>query len=208
MDRITVTDVVTHWRLDPAAAVLVAVSAVAYGRAVLALRARGRRWPVARSVSWAIAMVAAVLATQSGIGRYDDERLTVHMVQHLLLGMVVPFAAVCAAPLTLAMQGGGPATRRQVRRMLHSRAARVLPLPLVTWTLFGGGIVAIYLTPLLGLSARNPWVHLLVHAHLVFAGSLFLAGLVGADPSPRPLPHGARLLMALTAVPFHAFLGL
>jgi putative membrane protein len=149
-----------------------------------------------------------VLATQSGIGRYDDERLTIHMVQHLLLGMVVPFAAVCAAPLTLAMQGGSPATGRQVRRMLHSRAARVLTLPLVTWTLFGGGIVAIYLTPLLGLSARNWWVHLLVHAHLVFVGSLFLAGLVGADPSPRPLPHGARLLMALTAVPFHAFLGL
>ena len=39
-------------------------------------------------------------------------------------------------------------------------------------------------------------------------GCLFLAGLVGADPSPRPLGHGARLLSVLTAVPFHAFLGL
>ena len=47
-----------------------------------------------------------------------------------------------------------------------------------------------------------------MHTHVLASGTLFLAGLVGADPSPRPLAHGARLLSVLTAVPFHAFLGL
>ena len=38
-------------------------------------------------------------------------------------------------------------------------------------------------------------------------GCLFLWPLVGIDVTPRPLPHGARLLAVLVAVPFHAFLG-
>lgn len=208
VDELTVGDVVRGWQLDPAPLVATAVAAGAYARGVRRLAARGRAWPVLRSVSWAISLVAAVVATQSGIGRYDDARLTVHMVQHLLLGMVVPFAAVCGAPLTLALQSGRAGTRLLLRRVLHHPVAAVVAHPLVTWGLFGGGMVVIYLTPLLDLSARDPWVHLGVHLHLVVAGSLFLAGLVGADPSPRPLPHGARLLSILTAVPFHAFLGL
>ncbi|HEX2576920.1 MAG TPA: cytochrome c oxidase assembly protein [Aquihabitans sp.] len=201
-------DVATGWRLDPAALLVAVVATVAYGRGVVALARRGRRWPTARLAAAAIALVAFVVATQSGLARYDDERFTIHMVQHLLLGMVVPFAVVCAAPLTLALQGGRPGTRRLVRRALHHPLARLVANPVVTWVLFGGGLVVVYLTPVLELSARNDLVHLAVHVHVVTTGCLFLAGLVGADPSPRPLPHGARLLSALTAVPFHAFLGL
>lgn len=201
-------DVVFGWRLDPAPLGLIALAAIVYLRGVGRLRARARRWPMVRLVSFWVAVLAAVVATQSGVARYDDQRLTVHMVQHLLLGMVVPFAAVCAAPLTLALQSSRPATRRLTRQVLRHPAARVITNPVVTWLLFGGSVVAIYLTPLLGLSARNELVHLAVHVHLLVVGSLFLAGLVGADPTPHPLPHGARLLSALTAVPFHAFLGL
>lgn len=208
MAAIGIGEVVTGWQLDPFAALGLALSTALYGRGVLALARRGLRWPRSRLTSWAIAMAAAVVATQSGIGRYDDERLTIHMVQHLLLGMVVPFAAVCAAPITLILQSGRSHTRFVVRKALHHPAARLLTHPVITWSLFGGGMVALYLTPLLGLAARNSWVHLAVHVHIVVSGGLFLAGLVGADPSPRPLPHGARLLAAFTAVPFHAFLGL
>ncbi|MCU1498891.1 MAG: copper resistance domain protein [Acidimicrobiales bacterium] len=195
------------WRLDPAALLVTLVLVAAYARGVAELGRRGHRWPRLRRLSFGVAATALVLATQSGIGRYDDERLTIHMVQHLLLGMVVPFALVCSAPLTLALQSSRPATRRLIRRVLHHRVTSGLSHPVATWLLFGGGMVAIYLTPVLDLSTRNGLVHLAVHAHLVTAGCLFLAGLVGVDPSPRRLPHGARLLVILTAVPFHAFLG-
>jgi putative copper resistance protein D len=52
------------------------------------------------------------VATQSGVARFEDDRLWVHMVQHTLLGLVVPLLVVLAAPLTLVLQTGGPATRR------------------------------------------------------------------------------------------------
>lgn len=208
MDGPGLGDVVSGWQLDPAALLTTVVAACAYGRGVLALRRRGRRWPGQRIASATIAVAAMVVATQSGIARYDTDRLTIHMVQHLLLGMVVPFAVVCAAPLTLALQGGRTGTRRLVRRALHHPVARLVSNPVMTWVAFGGGIMVIYLTPVLELSARNALVHLAVHAHVVTSGCLFLSGLVGADPTPRPLGYGARLLSVLTAVPFHAFLGL
>lgn len=208
--EIGVGDVLTRWRLDPGALLVTILFAALYGRAVRRFDAAhpDRRWPTRRRVAAAAAVGGMVVATQSGIGRYDTERLTIHMIQHLLLGMAVPFAIVLSAPMTLALQAGSPGARHLVRRALALPVTRVLTHPVVTWLLFGGGMVAVYLTPLLGWSARHPVVHVLVHQHLLLSGCLFLVGLVGVDRLPNPLPYGARLLAVLLAVPFHAILGL
>ncbi len=209
MKPIGLSDVVTVWHVDPVALVAIGALVLAYGRGVIRFaRQHGRRWPQRRTAWFVAGAAALVVATQSGVDHYGHERLTVHMVQHLLLGMVAPFALVRSSPVTLALQTGEPGTRRLVRWTLRSRAVRILTRPVVTWLLFGGGMVAIYLTPLLGLSARNDLVPLLVHLHLFTAGSLFLVGLVGTDHLPNPIPYGGRLLAALTAVPFHGFLGM
>jgi putative membrane protein len=201
-------DLVVGWQLDPASLLLVGLTGALYAVGVRRLADRGRAWSLARSAAMAGALAAAVVATQSGIARYEDARLWVHMVQHVLLGMVVPLLVVLSAPLTLALQAGGPATRRGLRSALRTRPAHVVAHPVVAWALFGGGLVVIYLTPLLGLSVRDDAVHLLVHAHIVVAGALFLAVLVGVDPLPGRPPPGARLLALLVAVPFHAVVGL
>jgi putative membrane protein len=201
-------DLALRWQLDPAALAVVVAAGGFYALGVRRLARRGRRWSAGRSAALAAGLAVAVVATQSGIARFEDDRLWVHMVQHVLLGMTVPLLVVLAAPLTLALQTGGPATRAGLRRALHGRAVQVLGHPVVAWCLFGGGLAVIYLTPVLGLAARNPGVHLVVHAHVVASGLLFLAVLVGVDPLPgRPLP-GARLLALLVAVPFHAVIGL
>jgi putative membrane protein len=201
-------DLVFGWRLDPASLVLIGLTGALYAEGVRRLARRGRRWSPARTTAIVAALAVAVVATQSGIARYEDTRLWVHMVQHVLLGMAVPLLLVLAAPLTLALQSGSPATRRSLRSALRSPPAHVLTHPVVAWGLFGGGLVALYLTPLLDLSARNSAVHLLVHAHVVGFGVLFLAVLVGVDPLPGRPPFGARLLALLVAVPFHAVIGL
>jgi cytochrome c oxidase assembly factor CtaG len=122
--------------------------------------------------------------------------------------MAVPLLVVLAAPLTLALQTARPGTRRLLRTALHGRAARLLTHPLVGWCLFGGGMVVLYLTPVLDAAADHDLVHLAIHAHMVVAGLLFLAPLLGVDPLPRRLPHAARLLALLAAVPFHAVVAL
>jgi cytochrome c oxidase assembly factor CtaG len=201
-------DLAFRWQLDPAALLLVAVTGALYVLGVRRLARRGRRWSPARGAAMAGALAVAIVATQSGIGRFEGDRLWVHMVQHALLGMAVPLLVVLSAPLTLALQTARPTTRQALRTSLHSRAARVFTHPVVAWCLFGGGLVVIYLTPLLDVAARNDPVHLLVHAHVVLSGTLFLAVLVGVDPLPHRPPFGARLLALLAAVPFHAVVGL
>jgi cytochrome c oxidase assembly factor CtaG len=204
----SVRDLVVGWQLDPASLLLVGLTAGLYAVGVRRLAGRGRAWSPARIAAMAGALAVALIATQSGIARYEDARLWVHMVQHALLGMAVPLLVVLSAPLTLALQAGGPGIRHALRSALRSRPAHVVAHPVVAWALFGGGLVVIYLTPMLGLSVRNDAVHLLVHTHVVVAGTLFLAVLVGVDPLPGRPPAGARLLALLVAVPFHAVVGL
>ncbi|HEX5367468.1 MAG TPA: cytochrome c oxidase assembly protein [Acidimicrobiales bacterium] len=202
------SDLATGWQLDPASLSVAALAGTLYAVGVRRLAGRGRRWATGRATAMAAALALGLVATQSGIGRYESDRMWVHMVQHVLLGMVVPLLVVLSAPLTLALQAARAPTRATLRRWLHGRPARVLAEPVVAWLLFGGGLVAIYLTPVLGLSARHDGVHVLVHAHVLLSGTLFLAVLVGVDPLPhRPSP-AARLLALLVAVPFHAVVGM
>ncbi|MFP3901663.1 MAG: cytochrome c oxidase assembly protein [Acidimicrobiia bacterium] len=204
----SVTDLATGWQLDPAALLVAAVAGGLYALGVTRLRRRGRRWPPARSAAMGAAVITGLVATQSGIGRFDTDRFWIHMVEHALLGMIVPLLAVLSAPLTLALQSAGPATRRTLRQALHAGWARTLAHPVVAWCLFGAGLVILYLTPLLDLSARNGLVHVAVHGHLVASGSLFLAVLVGVDPLPRRPPFAGRLLALVLAVPFHTVIAL
>ena len=91
----------------------------------LRLAARGRSWPRARSVSFAAGLVVIVLATQSGIARYDRVLFSLHVAQHLLLGMVAPLLLVLGAPITLALQAGRRTTQTRVLRFLHSRPVAI-----------------------------------------------------------------------------------
>jgi cytochrome c oxidase assembly factor CtaG len=201
-------DLALRWQLEPAALLLVAVTGGLYAVGVRRLAKRGRRWSPARTAAMGAALAVAVVATQSGIGRFEPHRLWVHMVQHTLLGLAVPLLIVLSAPLTLTLQTARPPTRQALRTGLRSGPARVLTHAVVAWCLFGGGLIVIYLTPLLDVAARNDPVHLLVHAHVLLAGTLFLAVLVGLDPLPHRPPFGGRLLALLAAVPFHAVVGL
>ena len=193
----------SDWALDPASAVLISVLTATWA----ALVRRHPRWPATRSVAGAAAILTAVVATQSGVATHDTTSLTAHALQHVLLGMAVPLLAALAAPVTLVLQAADPATRAVVRRALHHPVARLLTRPVLGFVLFGVSVAALTFTPLLDAAARSEVVHLAVHVHLVLVGALFLWPLVGVDPLPNRPAHGARLLLALAAVPFHAFVG-
>jgi putative copper resistance protein D len=142
------------------------------------------------------ALVGAAVMPGSGF--------TAHMTEHVLIGMVAPILLALGAPITLALQA---MDGRALRRALQSPIVRVVTHPVVAWVLFGATLVALVFSPLLELSVRNDAVHAVLHAHFLLVGSLFATTLIAVDPIPHPLPHGARLLAVLLAVPFHAFVG-
>jgi len=197
---------VTDWELDGLMIGVVAAGA-AYGLGVRRLARRGRAWPRGRSIAFGLGLAAVALATQSGLAAYDDVLFSMHVVQHLVLGMLAPLLLVSGAPVTLALQASDRGAQRRLLRVLHSRPVVLVTHPVTAWVLFGGTLVVLYFTGLYELSLRNQWVHAATHAHFVAAGSLFMAHVVGVDPIPGALGYGPRLLYVLVALPFHAFLG-
>jgi putative membrane protein len=198
----------TGWQPSNLAVVPLVGSAIGYVYGVDRLRRRGRAWPVARSAAFGSGLAVLAVALCSGLARYDTEVFSVHMVQHLLLAMVGPALLALGAPMTLALQAASRPRQRRLLAMLRSAPIAVLTHPLVVWVLFGGSLIALYFTPLYAATLRHPWLHDLVHVHLVLVGVLFIWPVVGLDPVRWRLPFGARLLYVVVALPFHSIVGL
>jgi putative copper resistance protein D len=203
----SVDRILLDWTIEPVTAVLTVLAVVLYLGGVRRLARRGRRWPVARTVSFLVGSAILGFATMSGLAQYEDVLFSVHVVQHLLLSMAGPILIALAAPVTLALQAAHRPTQVFLLRLLHSGVVRVLTHPAFIWVVFGGTLFVLYFTSLYELSLRNEVVHLWLHLHFVVSGLLFFWVVVGLDPSGWRLPHWQRLLLVLAAVPFHVFLG-
>jgi putative copper resistance protein D len=121
--------------------------------------------------------------------------------------MLAPVLLALGAPITLALQAGGRATKRMLRHALDTPVARALTHPVTATMLFGATLFVLYFTPLYDLSLRNGVVHAWVHIHFVVVGVLFAEVIVGLDLSRHRTDHLARLGLVMATVPFHAFLG-
>lgn len=200
--------VITQWGLDPWLFVATIWVGAAYLFGVWKLRARGVHWPVGRTLSFVLVGLGAfVVATQSGLARYDTTLLSVHMVQHMILSMVVPLALALGAPVTLALRTLPAAPRRWLLAVLHSRVAKVLTFPPLTLVLYVVSPWALYFSGWYDASLDSAFVHEMMHVHLVLIGSLFFWPIVGIDPIPGRVSYPFRMLLVLMTLPFHAFLG-
>lgn len=203
-------DTLLRPHLDPALLVLCLLLGGAW---VALLRGRAARprtgpWPRGRVWAFGAGLVVVLLATQTGLARYDTASFTLHTVQHLLLGMVAPLLLALGAPVTLALQGAPRGVQVGLLRVLDHPVARAVTHPVVAWSLFSLTLFVLYLTPLLELSLRNGWVHTAVHLHFLGSGFLFCWSVLGVDVGRRRTSHAARLLAVLLTVPAHALLGL
>jgi putative copper resistance protein D len=203
----TAGDVLTKARFEPAAAAGILLALWWYLSATKRLAVRGRAWRASRLACFIAGLAVIAVATQSGIGAVDTTSFSAHVIQHLLLGMLAPVLLALGAPVTLALQSSNRRTRRTLLRVLHSRPMSALTHPVTAWALFGGSMFALYFTDLYRRTLHNTALHDLVHLHFVVVGCLFFWLVVGVDPIPHRLPHPARLLFVLVALPFHTILG-
>ena len=201
--------VLTEWTLEPVPTILTVWVAGLYLLGVGRMRARGDRWPVGRTISFVgLGMGSFLVATTSGLAAYDTTLLSVHMVQHMVLGMLVPLALALGAPVTLALRTLPAAPRRWLLAVLHAPVVRVLSAPPLTFALFVLSPWALYLTSWYDATLTSPYLHEALHLHFVAVGALFLWPVVGVDPVPGRVAYPFRMLMMVLTLPFHAFLGL
>jgi cytochrome c oxidase assembly factor CtaG len=208
LPRFTLGTVFTEWELISWATLAVAVTAGLYLWGVVRLHRRGDRWPIGRTISFVgVGMGSALLATVSGLGVYDDTLLSVHMAQHMILTMVVPLAMALGAPVTLALRTLHRRPRAWLLAVLHSRGAKVLTFPPLTFVLFVTTPWALYFSGWYTATLHHQYLHEMTHLHMVLIGSLFFWPLGGVDPVPGRLGYPFRVLLLALTLPFHAFLG-
>jgi len=201
--------VFTEWGLAPIPFVVTVWAAGLYLWGVRVLHHRGDRWPVGRTLAFVVVgMGSFYVATCSGLGAYDTTLLSVHMVQHMILSMLVPLALALGAPVTLALRTLPATPRRWLLAVLHSRVARVLSFPPLTFLLYVVSPWALYFTGWYTASLHHDYIHEMMHLHLVLVGSLFFWPLMGVDPVPGRVSYPFRILLTVLTLPFHAFLGI
>ena len=185
-----------------------------YIAGVVRLARRGDRWPVQRLLFWTLGCLMLAWVTNGGPGAYGRLGFSLHMVQHMALMVAVPFLLVFGAPITLALRALparrdhslGP--RETLLRLVHSRFARITGNPVVAAIIFTGGLTVFYYTPLFYLALSTHTGHVIMTAHFLLTGYLFVWALVGLDPGPERPPYPFRLLILLMTLAFHAFFGI
>ncbi len=200
--------VLTQWGVDPLPTLLSAWVLAVYLWGVVRLRQRGDRWPVSRTIAFAVGMLLFYVATSSGLAAYDTTLLSAHMIQHMVLSMAVPLALALGAPVTLALRTLATRPRRALLGVLHSRVARWLSFPPLAFALFVLSPWVLYFSGWYDATLRSAYLHEAMHVHLVLVGSLFLWPLVGRDPVPGRVAYPFRMMLLVMTLPFHAFLGL
>jgi cytochrome c oxidase assembly factor CtaG len=186
-----------------------------YIKGVVALVRRGDRWPVGRTISFAIGISLLDYSTSGGLGLYGIFSFKYHMVAHMVLSMIAPIFIILSAPLTLALrtlpQGRGK-EERGIRRwflsILHSRFSSIWTHPITALAIFDGSLFALYFTPLFGDLMSSHFGHLAMNLHFIGAGLLFFYVIVGVDPNPRRTHHLVRMVILLAAMSIHAFFSL
>jgi cytochrome c oxidase assembly factor CtaG len=190
---------------------LVFVTAL-YIRGVVNLVRRGDKWPVGRTVSFAVGISLIDYSTSGGLGLYSIFSFQYHMIAHMVLSMIAPIFIVLSAPITLALRTlpiGRSKEERGIRGWLidtlDSRYSAFVTHPLVALAIFDGSLFALYFTPLFGELMSSHFGHLLMNLHFILVGLLFFHVIVGIDPNPRRVHHLVRVVILLGAISIHAF---
>lgn len=202
-----------NWRPDVLFVVISLVTTYSTGW----LRLRRRNLRVVRA--WQLALylgglAAILLALVSPIHSLAEERLSMHMVQHLLLMMFAPLFLLLANPLAAFLWGLPGVVRLWVgrifaRRSIFRRALWALTLMPVTWSAYVLNLWAWHHPMLYQAALRNEWVHDLQHLLFFFTAMLFWWPIV--NPAPRlhgTISYGFRIVYLIAATLQNTLLGM
>ncbi len=174
---------------------------------------RGDHWPPGRTAGWLGGCTALLWATNGAPGVYGDVLFSMHVVEHMTVGMLVPVLLVVAAPITLALcalrrrTDGGRGPREWLLELVHARYLRLLTRAPVAGALLVGSLMGFYYTPAFGIAMSTLTGHVLMTAHFLTVGYMFAWVVCGPGPRPTRPTYPLRLVMLIVTMAFHAFVG-
>jgi putative membrane protein len=163
-------------------------------------------WPWHRTLSWTAGLVTAAAALIGPIARNAAGDFRCHMLAHLLLGMLAPLLLVLGAPVTLLLRSLPTTTAKRVTRLLGSPPLRIITHPVTALALNTGGLWFLYTTDLHTTLHGSGSAPLLISVHMLAAGYLFTAAIIGLDPVRHRAPWMTRALVLIAAMAGHAIL--
>jgi putative membrane protein len=178
------------------------VAGLAAALYLVAATAGRRPWPGARTASWLLGCGCAAAALTGPLAATHTD-LQVHMVGHLLLGMVAPLALALARPVTLLLRVLPVGAARRVSRVLRTAPVRLLTDPFVATGLAAAGTWLLYRTGLLMAAMHSPGLHLLVSVHVLLAGWLATAAVLTLEPVPHRRGVVARAVALAAGMAAH-----
>ncbi len=207
---VSVSKLVSLWQFAPVVTAFVVVAAGLYVWGVLRVRRRhpGRPWPLYRTGLFLGGLAVIVIATESGVGSYDDVLFWDHMVQHLLLLMVAPPLLVVGQPVTLLLHASRNPVHTWTKKLLRSRVITGLTWPPFGVALYVGVIVGTHLTGFMNVVLSNDTVHEAEHVLFLVAGYLYFLPLIGKEPIHWRVSYPSRIFLLFVAMPVDAFTGL
>jgi putative membrane protein len=190
----------TAWTLDPVALALAAVGLALYGQAFVRLRRRAgaAHADVSRLLLFSAGVAVSLLALVSPVDAIgEDQLLTAHMVQHLLLGDVGPLLLVLGARGPLGVFMLPPRLLRVVARGPVRALVSLLLRPRVSLALWLAVIGGWHVPAAYDAAIAHPALHVAEHACFALAGLLAWTQIV--DPARRRrLSVGQRAMFAFT----------
>lgn len=165
-----------------------------------------RRWPALRTTSFlaGLGVLAVALGPLDGPAA---ERLSAHMVQHMLLAFFAPPLVLAGAPLRLALGALPPGPRRRLRVALATRAVATLTAPAVALVVFSSVLVGSHVPVVYDAALASPPLHALEHALYFWSAMLLWIPALAVRPLPgAPSPLG-RMLLLLFTMPAMAVVG-
>lgn len=165
-----------------------------------------KHWKGQRTLLWYAGLCVAGAALIGPLPDAAHGTFVVHMLGHLLLGMLAPILLVLGAPVTLALRALPVERSRQMVRLLGRPPLAVVAHPVPASVLNVGGLVLLYTTDLYRIMHEHALVYILVHVHVLVAGYLFTAAMIGIDPVANRPSYAYRTVVLVLALGAHSIL--
>ena len=191
----------TAWRIDRLTAVVVVAAAVTYLAGLVRARRRGYRWPPGRTAFFALGLGGLAVTSMGWPAVYAQALFSVYALQVVALLMVVPLLLALGRPVELATVALSATGVARLRRLLDSRPARLVTVPIAGPLLLAVIPAPVFFTPWYPATLQHPVLGPVTHVLLLAVGLAVLIPLWEAPTIAARIPYAIALLVAARRPP-------